>query len=683
MPISSGPGQLAPNIGHWVGQRIGAGAARLTGEADYLFERTRSSSSPERFAWLQRCLIALILVGGEYLLLRPFSSRLDDLLSLTVSWLVIFLLPRPTPRLLRLAARFAAVGATLMNIRTGMHMLEAAFPSLAGWAVAFAVVWVGLMVVGIVWTLRALRPPRRPAHAAFSAAEPVVGARDMETAIPEVNFSAVGGFDRVKEEIRLIAENRFRRSTNGIVRNGILLYGPQGTGKNLIAEATAGEYRVNFHHVRCPELVGVHIGSTGAEIRRLFEWAFQHRPIVLFLDELDSVGSRKQAQGVGTDAGGAGREYNTVTTQLMQSIDRSRRWEGFLLIAASNFLDGLEPTLIREGRFDSKLRLDLPDESGRGEILKALLGQARWQAFDVAEVARRTPGWSPARLKSLVDRAVLRAGNGLVEQWHLVEALEASGGWDRPLLEKVEWHDVVLPQAVVDDLKTLLRLLEPGEAERLSLPAPTGLILMGAPGTGKTLTARLIASQSGRSIYSVTPADILHGAVGGSVRRLAEVFARAKEHAPSILLFDEMDALFPNVQGPVGHHDLQLVEQALIEISALRAEHNVFLVGTTNYVERIDPRILRGGRFSEKVEIGLPDDAAYRLLLMRYLGATRLADGPMLDGVIEKFRGLSPADLQAGVTAARRAAMRRMREGASELPPVTLADLDEGLRRIR
>jgi transitional endoplasmic reticulum ATPase len=144
-----------------------------------------------------------------------------------------------------------------------------------------------------------------------------------------------------------------------------------------------------------------------------------------------------------------------------------------------------------------------------------------------------------------------------------------------------------------------------------------------------------------------------------------------------------MDALLPNVQGPVGHHDLQLVEQALIEISALRVEHNVFLVGTTNYAERIDPRILRGGRFSEKIEIGLPDDAAYRALLMRCLGATRLADGLILDGVIERFRGLSPADLQAGVTAAKRAAMRRMREGASELPPMTLADLDEGLRRIR
>ena len=171
-----------------------------------------------------------------------------------------------------------------------------------------------------------------------------------------------------------------------------MLYGPQGTGKNLIAEATAGEFRVNFHHVRCPELVGVHIGSTSAEIRRLFEWAFRHRPIVLFLDEVDSIGSRKQAQGVGTDAGGAGREYNMVTTQLMQSIDQSRKWDGFLLVAATNLLDGLEPTLIRDGRFDAKLRLDLPDERSRGEVLQALLRQVWWEPHDLANLARRTPG---------------------------------------------------------------------------------------------------------------------------------------------------------------------------------------------------------------------------------------------------------------------------------------------------
>jgi transitional endoplasmic reticulum ATPase len=116
--------------------------------------------------------------------------------------------------------------------------------------------------------------------------------------------------------------------------------------------------------------------------------------------------------------------------------------------------------------------------------------------------------------------------------------------------------------------------------------------------------------------------------VGGSVKRLSEIFARAKQNAPSILFFDEMDALFPSIQGPAGHHNVQLVEQVLIEISALKPEHNVFLIGTTNYLDRVDPRILRGGPFSEKIEIGAPDEAGYRRLLARYLGT-----GPSLQTV--------------------------------------------------
>ncbi len=682
MPHSSGPGQLGSPLGHWVGQWIGAGAARLSGEVDYLVDRTHSSATPNRAAWLHRCLLASVLVTGEYALINPLAGRLDDLLSLAVSWTVLFLLPRPTPRLLLFAARFAAVGAALMNIRSGMHRLESVFPAVAGWAIPLALVWLTLMAAGIVWTLRALRSTPRPAFAT-SSSNTVEHVEAIEATVPQVNFASVGGFDRAKDEIRLIAQNRFRRNKSGIVRNGILLYGPQGTGKNLIAEATAGEYRVNFHHVRCPELVGVHIGSTSAEIRRVFEWAFQHRPIVLFLDEVDSIGSRKQAQGVGTDAGGAGREYNMVTTQLMQSIDRSRQCDGFLLVAATNVLDGLEPTLIRDGRFDAKLRLDLPDERSRGEILRAMLGQVRWKTHDVADLARRTPGWSPARLRSLVDRAVLNAGDGSLEERHLVEALEASGGWDRPQLERVEWDDVVLPQAVVDDLKTLLMLLKPGEAKRLSVPVPTGLILTGAPGTGKTLTARLIASQSERSFYPVTPADVLHGTVGGSVKRLAEAFARAKEHAPAILFFDEMDGLFPNPLGHLSHHDVQLVEQALVEISALRPEHNVFLIGTTNAIDRVDPRIIRGGRFSEKLEIVPPDDVGCRHLLVRLLGDARLDHGLTVDFLVAHLRGLPPADMAAIVVGAKRAAVRRSMPLGVALPALDVSDFNEAARRVR
>jgi transitional endoplasmic reticulum ATPase len=250
-------------------------------------------------------------------------------------------------------------------------------------------------------------------------------------------------------------------------------------------------------------------------------------------------------------------------------------------------------------------------------------------------------------------------------------------------MEPVAWSDVVLPEGVLADLQTLLDLMQPGRAEELALPAPTGLILVGPPGTGKTLVARLIASQAKRSFYAVSPSDVLGSAVGGSVKRLTEIFQRAKDNAPAIIFFDEMDGLFPRMAGQLNQHDVQLVEQALIEISAVKAEHQIFLIGTTNHLDRIDPRILRGGRFSEKVEIPVPDQAGYEKLVARYLGKARLRDGLTVSTVAARVAGMAPADLEATIHAMKRVAMRRMAANSKELPPLDSSDLDEALGRVQ
>jgi transitional endoplasmic reticulum ATPase len=193
----------------------------------------------------------------------------------------------------------------------------------------------------------------------------------------------------------------------------------------------------------------------------------------------------------------------------------------------------------------------------------------------------------------------------------------------------------------------------------------------------------LIASQVRRSFYAITPGEVLSGQVGGSVKRLKEVFARAKENAPSVLFFDEMDGLFPAPSIATGQHDIQLVEQGLIEISQLRPEHNVFLIGTSNYLERIDPRVLRGGRFSEKLDIGLPDDAGYRKLIPRYLGNARLDPNLDIGMVIDRVRDLTPADLEATIQGMKRSAMRPMTGQQAGLPPLTIEDLEHALSRVR
>ncbi len=682
MPGIFGSGPPNAGLATWIGWYLRAGADSIGREVDYLARRARTSSQPERSAWVFRCVVSCAMVLGECLVLNWLSFRPDSLVTLITSWSVLFLLPKPTPRIPLFAARWVALVASVLNLNVAFDAIKKVLPAATTWNGVFTILWWVATGVLVFWAFRALWP-RRSGFAQTSATAAAVEPMDSNwSSIPATRFADVGGFERLKKEVEIVARNRFQKKPAGIVRNGILLHGPQGTGKNLLAEATAGEFRVNFHHVRCPELMGVNIGSTSAEIRRVFEWAAGHRPIVLFLDEIDSIGSRKQPQGSGTDVGGGGREYNTVTTQLMQSIDRYRSLDGLLIIAATNYLDGLEPTLIRDGRFDLKLRLDLPDEQGRKEMLAAQLQRHAWRKHDLSDVARRTPGWSPARMKGLVDRAALLADGGPITERHLVEALENSGGQDRPALEQVAWDDVVLPARTQEDLRTLIRLMQPGAAERLSLPAPTGLILLGAPGVGKTLTARLIASQSKRSFFAITPSEVLSGAVGGSVKRMSDIFARAKENAPSILFFDEMDGLFPTVQG-IGQHDVQLVEQALIEISALKPEHNVFLVGTTNYPDRIDPRILRGGRFSEKIEIGVPDEAGYRRLLTRYLGKAQLEAGLTPEAIIARVQGLSPADLEATINAMKRVAMRRMSSDAHQLPPLRLQDLEEALGRVQ
>jgi len=677
MPHTVGSDSATRGPAHWLGRFLRGGVDAAGAEAEFLQSRMRGASAEERTAWVKRVLIGSLIVVCAYYFLYQILDRRDSAVAFMTSWVSLFLLPRPVPRLILLAGRYFAFVTTITVLSMGLDKAALAMPVISNWN---GLIWFAAMSVLLVWTLAALRPRGRiVAILQPSSTVPVA----VQANVPKVRHQDVGGAGSAKREISLVASNRFQENGRGIVRNGVLLYGPQGTGKNLLAEATAGEFGAKFLHVRCPELLGSAIGSTSAQIRQVFEEAERRRPVVLFLDEVDAIGSKKQVQGAGTDAGGGGREHNAVTTQLMQSIDKYRSVEGLMIVAATNSLDGLEPTLTREGRFDVKLRLDLPDQAGREAILSSILKRSGPATTEIVEIARRTPGWSPARLRALVDRAMLQARGATATDSDVLATLKESGGHDRPKVEVVNWDQVVLPGPVVSDIKTILRLLSPGTADQLGVPVPSGLVLVGRPGTGKTLVARLIASQAKRSFYAISPSDVLSGSVGGSVKRVSELFARAREHAPSILFFDEMDALFPVVTGYGSQHDVQLVEQALIEISDLRPEHQVFLIGTTNDLSRVDPRILRGGRFSEKVEIGLPDDDGYRRLVSMNFPAIQLSAVLTEMQILEMVRGLSPSEISAVASAAKRFALARTPEGATRLMPIEANDIELAIARVR
>jgi len=510
----------------------------------------------------------------------------------------------------------------------------------------------------------------------------------MSQRVPELRFADVGGLEDEKQQIRDLVESRIqpgKYAKYGVVRNGILLYGPPGSGKTFLAEATAGEFGLAFRRVLASDLVSMWMGETEKRIHAEFEDAVAHAPVLLFFDEVDSLVTTRQPLGTGGDPGGAGRSFNSATTTFMEMMTKYRDVPGLVLMLATNKMEGLDEAVVREGRIDLEIRVDLPNEAMRLKILEKQLENRPWRRFDLKEFAQKTAGTSPAKIRALVDKAAtFAAAEGRrIEESDLRRAFEQSGGKDRPPFEPVEWSDLVLEEDIESDVRMLVRLLnEPGLAKKMQVPISTGVLLVGPTGTGKTTIARLIATQSNRSFYQITPADILGRYTGDSVKQIAGLFSRAKGHSPSLIFIDELDALLPQANASLGQHDVQVVDQFLIEISSLQAENRVFLVGATNRPEGIDPRVLRGGRFSEKIKVGLPGRNGREKLLIKYLGPVRLEAGLEFGLISGLMDGFAPADLKAICDAAKRLAFMRAQKDQPP-PPLSRADFEGAIERVR
>jgi transitional endoplasmic reticulum ATPase len=586
-------------------------------------------------------------------------------------------------------ASCAAVGLMILVTSKPAVQLSKSSPALSvAWFVLMGLSTAG-WVVSFFWIFLS-RPKQKlrmaPAAVGGRTAPPTSPAAvEVVCNVPAERFADLGGMEDAKEQVRQVVQGHLKSGKYeryGVLRNGILLYGPRGTGKTFLARATAGEFGLNFEYVSAPKLLNRWIGATAENIQRVFAQAAARKPVLFFIDEIDSLGAGRQ--DAISDPGGAGREFNNITMALMSAIDHYRAINGFVLMAATNRLDGLDQALIREGRFDVKVRIDLPDQATRVKILEAQLSKKPWKRFDLQEFARQMPGASAAKLRALVDQAAsyALADNRRIDAEDLRRAMNGNGGKDRPQIERVEWDELVIADSVKQDLKSLVRLLEDPERTRaLGLEIPVGLLLVGLPGTGKTLIARLIASQTKRSFYPLTAANVLGGGVGDSVKCVSAVFARAKEHSPAIVFLDEMDGLLPANNRYLAQHDIQLVEQFLTEISSLQPENNIFLVGTTNHPENIDPRVLRGGRFSEKIRIEPPGTEQRTQLISLHLKGVRLESGLTVSDLADRLSGSAPADLQAICTTAKRMAFNRLTTG-SQLPPLSWADFEKAIERV-
>jgi transitional endoplasmic reticulum ATPase len=513
------------------------------------------------------------------------------------------------------------------------------------------------------------------------------GSGNFEVVPPDEldTFDDVGGMDELKQELRstvgLMLEHPDDAERYGIDWNGILLHGPPGVGKTFIARAIAGEYGLNLIHVSTGDLVAGIVGQSARNIDKAFQTALQNLPTLLFFDEFDSVAQRRDAT--------PDQESRRTVNQLLTSLEAYRDERRLLVMAATNNVEHLDPAVIRPGRFDRHIRIDLPDAAARQEIFEAELDDRPTAPdVDLAELVRRTEGMAPAGIAKLVDIAALDVFRRAAESGQQLElttedllaAVERYGGQDRPTVEHWNWDSLILDENIKAQLRQLQAIIEdPESARRFGVEPPTGLLLAGPPGTGKTTVAKVLAAQARASFYPISGADVISKWVGESERNIRQLFERARENRPSIVFIDEIDAIAGRRGDALGVHDSH-VNQLLAEIDGVTGQRGVFVIGATNRPDQLDPALLRGGRLSRTIVLGLPDEDD-RLAILRLHTRRMPTVAVRLEEIAAETEGLSPADLKSLAQEAALAAMTRT--GPDEAPQVTHEDFEEALGRLR
>ena len=509
------------------------------------------------------------------------------------------------------------------------------------------------------------------------------GEFDVESPDDLIDFEDVGGMDALKKEVRdtigLLLEHPDEAERYGIEWNGILLHGPPGVGKTFFARAIAGQYDMNLIHVSTGDLVSSLVGGSARNIDKAFETALQNLPCLLFFDEFDSVAQRRDNT--------PDQESRRTVNQLLTALEAHREERQLLVMAATNSIEHLDPAVVRPGRFDRHIRIDLPDDQARRAIFETELADRPKGEIELEELVRRTEGMTPAAIEKVVEMAALdifrqateTGSNVALDESHLLSALERIGGQDRPTVEHWTWESLVLPAPIKAQLQQLQSVIEdPEAARRFGVDPPTGLLLAGPPGTGKTTIAKVLAAQARASFYPVSGADVMSKWVGESERNIRQLFDRARENRPSIIFIDEIDAIAGR-RGSIEVHDSQ-INQLLSEIDGIAGQRGVFLIGATNRPDQLDPAILRGGRLSRTIVLGLPDEEG-RLAVLHLHTARMPTVGVRLDELARATDGMSPADLKALAQEAALVAMAR--DASAPTPSVIHEDFEEALERLR
>jgi transitional endoplasmic reticulum ATPase len=465
---------------------------------------------------------------------------------------------------------------------------------------------------------------------------------------------------------------------------GVLLHGPPGCGKTLIARAIAKESQAQFYTINGPEIIHKFYGESEGHLRKIFEQAAQKGPSIIFIDEIDAIAPQRERV--------VGDVEKRVVAQLLALMDGLNRRQNVIVIAATNLPHALDPALRRPGRFDREISIPIPDKYGRLEIMKIhSRSMPLTKDVDITQLAAITHGFVGADLEALCREAAMNCLRRTATSIDFTQArishsqlamLEVCMEDFLSALREIEpsairevfveipevrWQDIGGHEDIKLRLKEAIEwpLRYPQVFERVGLQPPKGVLLGGPSGCGKTLLAKALAHESEINFISVKGPELLSKYVGESERGVRDVFRKARQAAPCIIFFDEIDALLPSrsQHSSDGHVGERVLGQFLVEMDGLEELKGVLVLGATNRIDLLDPALLRPGRFDEIVEIPTPDRNARRAIFDVHLRNKPVAKTIDLDQLIEQTEGWNGAEI---ASICHRAALSALRQAVEK-----------------
>jgi transitional endoplasmic reticulum ATPase len=526
----------------------------------------------------------------------------------------------------------------------------------------------------------------------------VVEGEQTAARAPSVSYEDIGGLEREVARVREIVElplkySRIFARLGILAPKGVLLYGPPGTGKTLLARAVAAESRVHFIHLNGPEIMRKFYGESEAKLREVFEEAARHAPAVLFIDEIDAVAPKR--------AEVTGEVEKRVVAQLLSLMDGFVARGQVIVIGATNIPEVLDPALRRPGRFDREIEIGVPNSQARLQILR-IHTRAMPLAHDVElrEIAEHSHGFVGADLEALCQEVGMIALRSFLSAFPLETDGAASADLDKLQVTREDFLaglKEVEPSATreffiekssstfaslagLSEVKRLLDMVVEHSHvhddlyEQVGLTPPRGILLAGPSGTGKTAMARALAGEKQIPLIAIDGPQLYSKWLGESERALREVFKKARRAAPCILFFDTIDAIAPRFGADQFGTDIyqRILSQLLREIDNLRDVKGVILLAATNRPERIEPALLRSGRFDYILQFTKPDVADRAAIMRLCCQRVPLASDVNFEDFANRTEGFTGADIESMCKKASLSAVAEFQDGARHAPLLVL-----------